>query len=297
MATLFCSKARQDGNATQVVGSSDRSMFCQQEAAFTPPTLTNTTEMFQACGIRIIFICLYDFDMSLPSQSQLLFGIIMWILQFAKIALYSLRELGELHPLSSGIQPRQHTAVCHSRQTVRETCLFLSKLWFPWRVWQQDAEAAPWSIPGLETAWQASISAELLEVDACVQVQAQKECGEWATGSASKPRNAVRAVGPIPASLTCRGEGADSLARRERGAASLLLEGVLCHRCCRCGGFRGKILWPAHCNSPCEAAEVPCLQRTLDWPQNDAEQDDDQRREEDYAFPVIAHVAAGQPPS
>lgn len=150
---------------------------------------------------------------------------------------------------------------------------------------------------GLETAWQASISAELLEVDARVQVQAQRERGERATGAASKPRNAVRAVDPVPASPTCRGEGADSLARRERGAAWLLLEGGLCHRCCRCGVFRGKILWPAHRNSPCEAAEVPRLQGTLDWPQNDAEQDDDQRREEEYAFPVIAHVAAGQPPS
>lgn len=161
----------------------------------------------------------------------------------------------------------------------------------------EDAEAAPWSIPGLETAWRASISAEPLEVDARVHAQAGRERGEWATGSASKPRNAVGAGGPVPASPTCRGEGADSLARRERGAASLLLEGELCHGCCRCGVFRGKVLRPAHRNSPGEAAEVPRLQGALDRPQNDAEEDDDQRREEQYALPVIAHVAAGEPPS
>lgn len=85
--------------------------------------------------------------------------------------------------------------------------------------------------------------------------------------------------------------------RRERGVASPLRERELCHGCCRCGVFRGKILRPAHCNSPREAAEVPRLQGTLDRPQNDAEQDDDQGGEEDYAFPVVAHVAAGQPPS
>lgn len=77
MGSLFCSQAYRDGNTTGVMGSGGRSMFGQQEAAFTPPTWNNTREMFQACGMRMIFICFYAFDMSLPSQSQLLLGIIM----------------------------------------------------------------------------------------------------------------------------------------------------------------------------------------------------------------------------
>lgn len=89
----------------------------------------------------------------------------------------------------------------------------------------------------------------------------------------------------------------DVLLDGSKELALLLLERGLCHWC-RCRGvFRGKILGSAHGNSPCEAPEVPCLQGTLDWPQNDAEEDDDQGREEDYALPVITHVTAGQPPS
>lgn len=58
-------------------------MRCQQEAAFLTFCSESATKTFRACGIRLIFICFCSFDMSLPSQAQLLLG----------IALYSPKEL------------------------------------------------------------------------------------------------------------------------------------------------------------------------------------------------------------
>lgn len=119
----------------------------------------------------------------------------------------------------------------------------------------------------METGWRARIWAELLE-DAIVGASGTKR----SAGSASKPRD-------VPTTAQWK-----------------LLERELCHGGCRRGVFWGEILWAAHGDSPGEAAEVPRLQGALHRPQDDAEQDDDQGGEEDDAFPVVAHVAAGQPP-
>lgn len=140
---------------------------------------------------------------------------------------------------------------------------------------------APGSISGLETAWQARVSAELLESGARTQAWPQNERGDL--GVCRHGEGCCRAASPAPASPKC------------------LLHGLLLERDLRdswgCRGvFRGEVFRPAHCHSPGEAAEVPRLQGALHRPQDDAEEDDDERREEDDALPVVAHVAAGQPP-
>lgn len=94
---------------------------------------SSTTGTFPACGMRVFPICLSSSDVSSPSPSQLLTGIITELLQLAENIPLFPRELEERRfPLPWGIQlcatPGKNLSSSQPR--------------FPWRGWQRDAEGA-----------------------------------------------------------------------------------------------------------------------------------------------------------
>lgn len=174
--------------------------FCQQEAAFNTSSTQCTTGMFQACGIRLLLTCLYNSDMTLlfPNPAPHRNKHVDPSVCKKKQPFIPQGRWKELHPLSSGIQPRplrlSGRAVLEVNLSPTAPLQQLSRLWFPWRV-GRGMLTAPESVSGPETAWQARVSAELLEIG-CLHPSA-------ATERVRRPRGVQARRGMLPGSEPC----------------------------------------------------------------------------------------------